>query len=99
MSRRRRAKQLKELTAGKGREERLNVALWLQRPNSLATRMEVYQLIREYEYGVQRQRWKRTFPGNIVWALWLILSAPIRIPWKKWKKRKEEKADGTDTDV
>lgn len=91
MGRRNRAKQLNELTRG-SREERLDVHAWLKRPKAFATREEVYALLREYEYGVSRNRWKRNILIRPFIALWLIFTAPARILWRKWRDRagKEE---------
>ena len=90
MSRRNRAKQLRELTKG-SREERLDIQSWLKRPKALATREEVYALLREYEYGVARTRWKRNILIRPFIALFLILTAVVRIPWKKWRQHREDK--------
>lgn len=91
MSRRNRAHQLNELTKG-SRTERLDIQAWLKRPKALCTREEAYALLREYEYGVARNRWKRNILVRPFIALWLIVSAVVRVPWKKWRNRagKEE---------
>lgn len=95
MSRRNRAKQLRELTRG-SRAQRLDIQTWLKRPKALATREEVYALLREYEYGVSRTRWKRNILIRPFIALFLILTAIVRIPWKKWRKHREEEAQEAD---
>ncbi len=94
MSRRNRARQLNELTKGK-REERLDVANWLKRPHATATRGEVYALLREYEFGVSRTRWKRNILIRPFIALFLILTAVVRVPWKKWRKSHAGKEEVT----
>lgn len=91
LSRRSHARRLNKATQHTERLERIDVRAWLLKPEQKATRLEVYTLLRQYD---EARRWRET----PVWqkallALGLILSAPVRIPYRWIKERLQPEAE------
>lgn len=80
------AKRLREETRG-ARHIRLDVDRWLRRPHAKVDREEVYTLLRQWHYEVERRRFLRNPFLSIPWALWLIITTPVRL-LLRWARRK-----------
>lgn len=96
MSRRAHARRLNKRTAVTERGERLNIRTWLLKPQQPVTRIEAYALVREYHYAEKRRRLLRNPFARVGLALWLIVTAPIRVPLRIWRRRHEAAAAGAD---
>lgn len=83
-ARRRHARALNKATAHEHRFQEIDIPTWLTKPHQPATRIEVFTLLRKYD---RERRWRETsiFVKMLI-ALWLILTAPIRLP-VRWARR------------